>query len=144
MPFALAIAYAFSDVTVGDQSIDWVGLSNFRDVWNNHTFQTALRNSFLFAFVSQVIVIVLANILAMVLVQRFPRQAAGAVPGSAAVDHADRAGGHRLAVDAGQCLQPDRRVRCEKLACSDPEPIWVPGKNMLCLAKEDLAQAFSA
>ncbi|MEZ4504376.1 MAG: hypothetical protein R2848_00645 [Thermomicrobiales bacterium] len=46
VPFVLAIAYAFSDVTVGDQSIDWVGLENFRAVWNDRTFQTALGNTF--------------------------------------------------------------------------------------------------
>ena len=67
IPFVLAIAYAFSDVTVGDQSIDWVGLENFRAIWRDPTFQTALRNTFYFAFVSQIIVIVLANILALVL-----------------------------------------------------------------------------
>ena len=35
VPLVLAIAYAFSDVTVGDQGIDWVGLQNFRATWND-------------------------------------------------------------------------------------------------------------
>jgi multiple sugar transport system permease protein len=71
VPFVLAILYSLSDVTVGDQSIDWVGLDNFRAVVHNHTFRMALRNTFMFAIVSQVIVIVLANMLAMVLAADF-------------------------------------------------------------------------
>src|SRR5690606_26340247 len=51
IPLVIAIAYAFSDVTVGDQSIDWVGLENFRDTWNNPTFQKSLKNSLVFTFV---------------------------------------------------------------------------------------------
>lgn len=72
IPLFLAIAYSLSDVTVGDQSIDWVGFENFRAVWGNVTFQTALRNSIKFTLVSQAIVIVLANILVLVLSQSFP------------------------------------------------------------------------
>lgn len=71
IPFVLAIAYAFSDATVGDQSLHWVGLDNFRSVWDDATFQTALRNTFYFTFVSQAIVIVLSSILALVLASDF-------------------------------------------------------------------------
>ncbi len=71
IPFVIAVLYSFSDVTVGDQSINWVGLDNFRAVIRNHTFRIALRNSFLFAIASQIIVIVLANILAQVLAADF-------------------------------------------------------------------------
>lgn len=71
IPFVIAILYSFSDVTVGDQSIDWVGLDNFRIVIENKTFQRALKNSIYFALVSQVIVVVLANILAQVLSSNF-------------------------------------------------------------------------
>ncbi len=67
IPLVLAVVYSLSDVTVGDQSIDFVGLRNFQDALNNATFRTALRNTFLFTFVSQAVVIVLANILALVL-----------------------------------------------------------------------------
>ena len=59
--------YSLSDVTVGDQSIDFVGLKNFRDALDNATFRTALQNTFVFTIVSQAIVLVLANILALVL-----------------------------------------------------------------------------
>src|SRR4051812_39369928 len=71
-PLVLAVLYSLSDVTVGDQSIDWVGLDNFRAVWRNPTFHTALRNSIVFTLVSQIIVIVLANILALVLSAHLP------------------------------------------------------------------------
>ena len=71
-PLVLAVLYSLSDVTVGDQSIDWVGLDNFRAVWKNDTFQTALRNSIVFTILSQIIVIVLANILVLVLSAEFP------------------------------------------------------------------------
>jgi multiple sugar transport system permease protein len=71
IPFVIAILYSLSDVTVGDQSIDWVGLDNFRAVWRNHTFQEALRNTFYFTIASQLIVIILANILATVLASDF-------------------------------------------------------------------------
>jgi multiple sugar transport system permease protein len=66
-PLVLAILYSLSDVTIGDQSIDFVGLKNFRDALANATFRTALYNTFLFTIVSQIVVIVLANILAIIL-----------------------------------------------------------------------------
>ena len=71
VPLVLAILYSLSDVTVGDQSIDFVGLQNFREALATATFRTALRNTFLFTIVSQIIVLVLANILAIVLTADF-------------------------------------------------------------------------
>lgn len=71
VPLVLAVLYSLSDVTVGDQSIDFVGLQNFRDALANTTFRTALRNTFLFTIVSQIVVLVLANILAIVLTSDF-------------------------------------------------------------------------
>lgn len=70
-PLGLAIAYAFSDVTVGNQSIDWVGWKNFREAWDDKVFQTALKNTLLFTFATQVVVLVMANILALVLSMDF-------------------------------------------------------------------------
>ena len=72
IPLGMAVLYSFSDVTVANQSIDWVGLENFRAVIKNGTFQTALQNSIVFTITSQVIVIVLANILVLVLSVYFP------------------------------------------------------------------------
>ncbi|HEY8446728.1 MAG TPA: sugar ABC transporter permease [Thermomicrobiales bacterium] len=71
IPLVLAVLYSFSNATVGDQSINWVGLENFRTVVQNATFRMALKNTILFAFVSQIIVIILANILALVLSAEF-------------------------------------------------------------------------
>lgn len=66
-PLVLALLYSVSDVTVGDQSLDFVGLANFRAVIDNATFRQALRNTFFFTIASQAIVLVLANLLALVL-----------------------------------------------------------------------------
>ncbi len=69
-PLVLAVAFSFTDVTAGDQVIgrnDWVGLDNFRAILNDDVFRKALRNTIVFTLVSQLIVIVLANILALVL-----------------------------------------------------------------------------
>lgn len=139
IPFALAIAYAFSDVTVGDQSIDWVGISNFRDIWKNDTFQTALRNSFLFAIVSQIIVIVLANILAMVLssdfygkrIVRFLILLPWTTPIALAVI------GWLWTLDS--VYSPLDAIMRE-LGLLGPDTLFGPGRNMLWLAKEDLAR----
>ncbi len=139
IPFALAIAYAFSDVTVGDQSLDWVGLSNFRDVWNNNTFQTALRNSFLFAIVSQIIVIVLANILAMVLSSNFHGKRIVRflilLPWTTPIALATI--GWLWTLD--NVYSPIDAVLRE-LGLLGPDTHFGPGRNMLWLAKEHLAK----
>ena len=67
IPLVLAVLYSLSDVTVGDQSIDFVGLANFQDALANSTFRTALQNTFVFTAASQIVVLFLANILALVL-----------------------------------------------------------------------------
>ena len=71
VPFFLAIAFSLSDVTVGDTSLDFVGLENFRSIIETSQFQRALGNSFLFVIVAQVLIIVLATTLAQVLSQDF-------------------------------------------------------------------------
>jgi multiple sugar transport system permease protein len=71
IPLVLAILYSLSDVSVGDQSIDFVGLKNFREALGDNTFRTALRNTFAFTLASQLVVLVLANILAIVLSAEF-------------------------------------------------------------------------
>jgi multiple sugar transport system permease protein len=71
IPLVLAVLYSLSDVTVGDQSLDFVGLRNFQDALANATFRTALQNTFFFTVVSQIVVLLLANILAMVLAADF-------------------------------------------------------------------------
>ena len=139
IPFALAIAYAFSDVTVGNQSIDWVGLDNFRSIIDNQTFRKALKNSFLFAIVSQLVVLVLANILAMVLASQFHGKRIvrflvllpWTTPIALAVI------GWLWTLDS--VYSPiDAFLR--SIGLLGPGTHWGPGRNMLWLAKPELAQ----
>lgn len=74
VPFVIAIAFSVTDVTVGDTSLDFVGLDNFRRIMNVDTmpqFRRALQNSFLFTLVAQILILVGANILALILSQDF-------------------------------------------------------------------------
>jgi len=71
IPFFLAIAFSLSDVTVGDTSLDFVGLQNYSRVIKTPQFQRSLVNTFAFTLVAQVIIIVLANVLAVVLAEDF-------------------------------------------------------------------------
>ena len=72
IPFVTAIAFSLSDVSVGDTTIDIVGLKNFTSIVNRETmpqFRRALVNSFVFTFSSQILIIFFANILALILSQ---------------------------------------------------------------------------
>jgi multiple sugar transport system permease protein len=139
IPFFLAIAYSFSDVTVGDQSLDWIGLDNFRSILNSQTFRTALRNSFMFAFASQLIVIVLANILAQVLTSNFRGKRffrflvllPWTTPLALAVI------GWLWTLDP---VYSPLDAALRELGLLGPGTHWGPGRNMLWLAKTDLAQ----
>jgi multiple sugar transport system permease protein len=71
LPFVLAILYAFSGVTMGSRTIEFVGLKNFVSVMGTAKFQTSLRNTFVFAIVAQVLVMVLGTVLAMALLRDF-------------------------------------------------------------------------
>ena len=71
MPFVLALYYSVSDITAGSRSLNFVGLKNFADIVGTSQFRTALRNTFVFAIVSQAIVLVGANILALALMRDF-------------------------------------------------------------------------
>lgn len=67
IPFIIAMAYSVTDVTVGNTSLDFVGLQNFRAILKTPQFTQSLRNTIMFTVVSQIIIIVLANILALIL-----------------------------------------------------------------------------
>jgi multiple sugar transport system permease protein len=69
--FFLAIYYSFSDITLGSRSLGFVGLKNFAAIIGNANFRTALGNTFVFAVGSQVLVLVLANTLALALLKDF-------------------------------------------------------------------------
>jgi len=70
-PFFLSLYYSFTDVTIGSRSMRFVGLQNYAGIMESPTFWQALRNTFVFTIVSQVIVLVLAKVLAMALIQDF-------------------------------------------------------------------------
>ncbi|KPK02797.1 MAG: ABC transporter permease [Nitrospira bacterium SG8_35_4] len=70
-PLVLAILYSLSSATTGDPSISFVGLRNFIAVIQDPVFQKSLKNTFIFTVVSQMLVIVLSNILARALLQEF-------------------------------------------------------------------------
>ena len=71
IPLLLALAFAFTDVTVGDPSLDWVGLRNFDAIFDDPVFWRALRNTLTFTVISMALTIVLAKVLAMVLLADF-------------------------------------------------------------------------
>ena len=71
IPLLLALAFAFSDVTVGDPSLDWVGLRNFDAIFDDPVFWRALGNTLIFTAISMALTIVLAKALAMVLLADF-------------------------------------------------------------------------
>ena len=72
VPLVLALYYSLSDITIGNRDPRFVGLRNFASVVGTPRFQTALKNTFIFAFGSQALVIVLANALAMALLKEYP------------------------------------------------------------------------
>jgi multiple sugar transport system permease protein len=71
-PLVLAIGLSFTDATAGDLSGNWVGLRNFREEWSNPSFQHAVWHTFLFTVISQIVVLVVAGLLAHALLKDFP------------------------------------------------------------------------
>lgn len=71
VPFFLAIGYAFSDVTAGDPSFDWAGLTNFRRAFNDPVFWESLKNTMIFTAISMFFIVLFGKILANILVANF-------------------------------------------------------------------------
>lgn len=71
LPFVVAILFSVTDVTVGNTSLDFVGTENFEAVSRVEAFRYALTNSFKFTIISQIGIIILANILSLILTQEF-------------------------------------------------------------------------
>ena len=71
IPFVVAIAYSFSDVTAGDPSFDWVGLENYRANLDDPVFTRSLWNTFFFTAATMALTVVLANIVALLLTTDF-------------------------------------------------------------------------
>jgi len=71
LPLVISIAFSLSDVTVGDTSLNYVGLENFRRVTRAPQFQRAVIDTIVFTTTALLIILVLANILAVVFTQDF-------------------------------------------------------------------------
>jgi len=71
VPFVLAVGFALSDVTAGDPSYDFVGLRNFRRVFDDPVFWRSLGNTFIFTGISMVLIVVLGKVLANILIADF-------------------------------------------------------------------------
>jgi multiple sugar transport system permease protein len=71
VPFGLALYYSVSDISMGSRTLGFVGLKNFASVVQTTKFQASLRNTFVFAIVAQVLVMVLGTILALALLRDF-------------------------------------------------------------------------
>jgi multiple sugar transport system permease protein len=72
VPFVMALYYSVSNTTTGGGTMGFVGLRNFAAVIGTPKFQTALKNTMIFGLISQVLIIVLANALALTLQREFP------------------------------------------------------------------------
>lgn len=71
VPFFLALYYSVSDISMGSRSLGFVGLKNFASVAGTTKFQASLKNTFIFAIASQVLVMGLGTVLALALLQDF-------------------------------------------------------------------------
>jgi multiple sugar transport system permease protein len=71
IPFFLAIAFSFSDVTAGDPSFDWAGLRNYQNVFDDPVFWQSLRNTVVFTAVSMLLIVLLGKVLANILIADF-------------------------------------------------------------------------
>lgn len=67
VPFFLAVYYSLTNVTVASRATELVGFANFQRVLDSRTFWTALGNTLLITVVSQFLVLVFGNVLALAL-----------------------------------------------------------------------------
>lgn len=72
VPFLLAVFYSFTNVSISSTKASFVGFETIRHVVEDPGFGRALKNTFLFALVSQGLVMIMANILAISLQRNFP------------------------------------------------------------------------
>lgn len=71
LPFFMALYYSVSNTTTGGQTLGFVGLRNFAGVIGTPKFQTALKNTFVFALLSQAVIMLLSHALALALQKDF-------------------------------------------------------------------------
>lgn len=70
-PFVLAIIYSFTDITTGNPELEFVGFETFRSILADPIFRRALGNTFWFAVISNLFVVVLATGMAELLTRDF-------------------------------------------------------------------------
>ena len=66
-PFVLAIVYAFTNISTGNPDLEFVGWATFQRVLADPVFRQALWNTFLFAVIANLFVVVGATALAEIL-----------------------------------------------------------------------------
>lgn len=71
LPFFMALYYSVSNTTAGSETMAFVGLRNFANVIGTPKLQTALKNTFTFALLSQVVILIFSNALALALQNDF-------------------------------------------------------------------------
>jgi multiple sugar transport system permease protein len=71
VPFFMALYYSVSDTTTGGGTLGFVGLRNFSNVVGTPKFQTAVKNTLIFALLSQAVILLLSNALALALQKDF-------------------------------------------------------------------------
>lgn len=71
IPFFMALYYSVSNTTAGSENMAFVGLRNFTDVVGTPKFQAALKNTLVFAILSQAVILLLSNALALALQKDF-------------------------------------------------------------------------
>ncbi|HLE98481.1 MAG TPA: sugar ABC transporter permease [Gaiellaceae bacterium] len=71
VPLGWAIYLSLTDAIGGSLTGDWVGFHNFTSAWEDDNFRRALRNTLIFTFASQVLVVTGAAILSAFLVRDF-------------------------------------------------------------------------
>jgi multiple sugar transport system permease protein len=70
-PFVLSIIYAFTNISTGNPNLNFVGFDTFARVIDDPVFRQALWNTFWFAIVANLFVVILATALAEVLTRDF-------------------------------------------------------------------------
>ena len=88
-PFVFAIYLSLTDATVGNPRGMFIGLENFREILQTRAFITALKNTFFFTFVSQGLILILAEHVGPGPAVGFSRQVHRDVPHFAAVGGTD-------------------------------------------------------
>jgi len=71
VPFVMALYYSVSNTTTGGGTMGFVGLKNFTAIIGTPKFQTALNNTITFGLISQLLILILSNALALSLQANF-------------------------------------------------------------------------